>query len=67
MMTNQESKLVFVTINGKEYSRMRYATGECFYTVKTSRITQHSRYVWRAIVSKVTQGKIDKAIEGQGL
>lgn len=67
MITDHGSKLVFVTINGKEYSRMKYATGVCFYTVKTSRLNQYCRYVWRAINSPVTQARIDKAIEEQGL
>ncbi|AUV57144.1 hypothetical protein FDJ47_gp30 [Enterobacter phage Ec_L1] len=66
MITNNESKLVFVTIGEREYSRMKYASGECFYTVKTNRLDQHCRYVWRAVNHPVTQARIDAAIEEQG-
>lgn len=67
MITNQSSKLVFVTIGEREYSRMKYASGECFYTVKTDRLNQYSRWIWRAVNHPVTQARIDKAIEEQGL
>lgn len=62
-MVNNSSKLVFVEIDGKEYSRMLYADGTAHYTVKTSQLNQYCRYIWRQINSPVTQAKIDKAIE----
>lgn len=65
-MVNNSSKLVFVEIDGKEYSRMLYADGTAHYTVKTSQLNQYCRYIWRQINSHVTQAKIDKAIEEAG-
>lgn len=66
-MTDNKSKLVFVTIGEREYSRMTYASGEVFYTVKTDRLNRYSRWVWRAVNHPVTQARIDKEIEEQGL
>lgn len=65
MITNS-SKLVFVEVDGKEYSRMLYPDGTAHYTVKTSQLNRYCRYIWRQINSPVTQAKIDKAIEEQG-
>ena len=62
-MVDNSSKLEFVEVDGKEYSRMLYADGTAHYTVKTSQLNQYCRYVWRKINSPVTQAKIDKAIE----
>lgn len=68
MVTNNESKLVFVTIGEREYSRMTYANGEVLYAVKTDRLNQHCRYVWRSVTHPVTQARIDLAIiREQGL
>lgn len=65
-MVDNSSKLVFVEVDGKQYSRMLYADGTAHYTVKTSRLNRYCRYIWRQINSPVTQAKIDKAIEEAG-
>ncbi len=62
-MTDNSSKLEFVTIGDKEYSRMSYKCGLTIYTVKTSQLNQYGRYIWRQINSPITQAKIDAAIE----
>lgn len=58
-----KSQPIFVTINGKEYCRMRYEDGTKFYTVKTERMNQYGRYIWRQLSSAKTMAMIDKAIE----
>lgn len=62
-MTDNSSKLDFVTIGDREYSRMVYTCGMKFYTVRTNQINQHGLYVRREIKSLKRQRQIDKAIE----
>lgn len=65
-MVDNSSRLVFVDVDDKEYSRMLHADGTAHYAVKTSQLNQYCRYILRKINSPVTQVKIDKAIEEAG-